>query len=172
MVLVTDRNIVILPELMRHRWFWRKIEKLGTNPNILGICLILLNFHNIRYSSLNIERFWVFLKPAILNLRVPKYILHVQHQQLRRWSLYVVSAHYFNYDFLNLPDHILWNATTANLNKWLQRLDHDLLDFALIDDGIQGVSHFMRNGRIDETEQLSLRLGCIIENLLRNVDKS
>ena len=162
MILVTDGNIVILPELMRHRWFWRKIEKLGTNPYILGICLILLNFHNIRYSSLNIERFRVLLKPAILNLRIPQYILHIQHQQLWRWSLYVVSTHDFNNDFLNLSDHILWNATTTNLNKRLQRLDHNLLDLTLIDDGIEGVSHFVRNGRIDETEQLSLRLGCII----------
>jgi hypothetical protein len=32
---------------------------------------------------------------------------------------------------------------------------HNLKYFALIDDSVQGVPHFMRNGRVDQSEKLS-----------------
>jgi len=58
------------------------------------------------------------------------------------------------------------------LQDVLELLPNHLNDFALVDNTIQGVSHFVRNGRVDQRKQLALSSRGIVENLLGDVNEA
>lgn len=82
MVLVLDWHCVILPVVLFHGFLGWEVEELSTDFDGLGICLVLLDLHNIIHCSFQIERLHILLEFAILNLGVSKNIFNIQHQEL------------------------------------------------------------------------------------------
>jgi|TARA_B110001450_G_C17610663_1_gene477137 hypothetical protein len=54
-------------------------------------------------------------------------------------------------------------------NKTSERVKQGFHDGALVDDRVQWVSHLMRDGAVDQAQELSFSLRCVVKNLLGNV---
>lgn len=77
MVLIPDRYDIILAIFINDRFFWRKVEKVCLQFNLLGICLVLLNVHDIVNSSLYIKWLYILTEPAILDLCITKNVFNI-----------------------------------------------------------------------------------------------
>ena len=54
----------------------------------------------------------------------------------------------------------------------VELLADNLDDLALVDDTVERISHFVRDGRVDQREKLTLGPGGIVENFLRDVNEA
>ena len=64
------------------------------------------------------------------------------------------------------------NVIHGRLKQHEKLLADDLDDFALVDDGVERVTHLVRNGGVNKTKQFTFSSGAIIEDFLRNIDKA
>lgn len=57
-------------------------------------------------------------------------------------------------------------------NKALEGETNGKDNLALVDYGVQRVSHLVRDGRVDQAQEFSLSLRSVIKDLLRDVDEA
>ena len=75
-------------------------------------------------------------------------------------------------DRLQLLQYIWLKLVPESAENLVELLAHDTHDLALVDDAVEGVSHFMRDGGVDEAQELALCLGGVIQDLLGYVDEA
>ena len=75
-------------------------------------------------------------------------------------------------DVFELLENLGVDVTGIGVHKHLKLLANHKNDFALVDNGVQWVSHLMGDSGVDERKEFSLCLGGVVEDLLRNVNEA
>lgn len=72
-------------------------------------------------------------------------------------------------EHVQLLNNILSKTTLEHVDEHLKLDANSIDDLALVDDRVEWVSHLVRDGRVDQRQELSLRLCGVVQDLLRDI---
>jgi hypothetical protein len=147
---------------------WESNE-LSAYRDILRIGLVLLDRHDFVDRSFDVELHDALHKLARFQLGETEDVFDVEQQQVWAWchdGYWLLSL---LVDFIKLLPQSSADCVLVDFDSLDELGAQSHHDTALVDDRVKWVPHFMRYRRVNQWQQFSFGLRCVVENLLADI---